>query len=189
MIIFSVDGATKKSYEKVRIGLNYENVISNIKRFIELKKKVKSKKPIISIDMVQTKFNEGETEPFKRQWEDLVDEVVVRPLHIWGGKTIDKELLDYSKNILRFNSQLRYSCFYLWKSMFISQNGKTALCCVDAECEESYGDVSRNSIKNIWQGEKLKKLRKLHLCGKFNKIPLCSRCNFYLAKEAPWWWI
>jgi MoaA/NifB/PqqE/SkfB family radical SAM enzyme len=188
VITFSIDGATKESYEKIRIGLNYEQVVGNIKKFIELKKILKSKKPTISVDMVQTKFNETEAELFKRQWEGLVDGVMVRPLHVWGGKVIDKELLNYSKNILSSNNQLRWPCFYLWKSMVISQNGKTALCCVDVECEASYGDISRSSIKDIWQGEKLKKIRKLHLRGKFNEIPLCGRCNFYLAKETPWWW-
>lgn len=188
VITFSIDGATKESFEKIRVGLNYEQVVGNIKRFIELRKRLKSKKPTISVDMVQTKFNEGETELFKRQWEGLVDKVMVRSLHVWGGRTIDKELLNYSKNILRSNNQSRQPCVYLWKSMLISQSGKAALCCMDAECEASYGDVSRSSIKDIWQGEKLKKIRKLHLCGKFNKISLCSHCNFYLAKEVPWWW-
>ena len=188
VITFSVDGATKESYKKIRIGLNYEQVVGNIKRFVELKKRLGLKKPTISVDMVQTKFNESERELFKRQWEGLVDGVMIRPLHVWGGKTIDKELLDYSKNILPANNRLRWPCLYLWKSMIISQNGRVALCCVDVECEESYGDVSRNSIKDIWQEKKLKKLRKLHLCGKFNKIPLCSHCNFYLAKDRPWWW-
>jgi len=187
-IIFSVDGAAKESFEKIRVGLNYEQVVGNIKRLAEMKRRLKSKKPTISVDMVQTKFNEGEAELFKRQWQDLADKVVVRPLHVWGGRNIDKELLDYSKNILHSNNQSRRPCIYLWKSMLISQSGKVALCCVDVECESSYGDVNKNSIKDIWQGERLKELRKLHLDGKFNKISLCSRCNFYLAKEISWWW-
>ncbi|MDP2947732.1 MAG: radical SAM/SPASM domain-containing protein, partial [Nanoarchaeota archaeon] len=188
-IVFSVDGAYKASYEKIRVGLNYEQVTNNIKTLINLKKELRSKKPTVSVDMVQTKFNKGEIELFKAQWQGLADEVMVRPLHVWGGEVIDKDLLNYSRNTLSADKISRRPCFYLWKSMFISQDGKVALCCVDAECESGYGNITTSSIKEIWQGEQIKKLRKLHLCGEFDKIPLCGRCNFYLAKEVPWWWV
>jgi organic radical activating enzyme len=188
-IVFSVDGAFKASYEKIRVGLNYDQVTNNIKTLISLKRELKLKKPTISVDMVQTEFNKGEIELFKAQWQGLADEVMVRPLHVWGGEVIDKDLLNYSRNALPANKISRWPCFYLWKSMFISQSGKIALCCVDAECESSYGDVTKCSIKDIWQGEKIKEIRKLHLYGGIDKISLCGRCNFYLAKEMPWWWV
>lgn len=188
-IILSIGGAVKESFEKIRTGLNYEQVIGNIKKLIELKKKLKSKKPIITVDMVQTKFNEKEVELFKKQWQGLADKIVIRPLHVWGGRVLDKDLLKYSKDALFIDGANRWPCVYLWKSMLISQSGKVALCCVDVECESSYGDVSKSSIKNIWQGEELKKIRKLHLHGKFSEISMCRHCNFYLAKNMPWWWV
>jgi len=188
-VTFSVDGASKENFEKIRVGLNYESVVLNIKRLAELKKKLGVKKPFISIDMVQLELNEAETELFKQQWVGLVDEIMVRPLHVWGGETIAQELIDYSKKLLPSGGEQRHPCFYLWKSMFILQDGKTALCCMDVEGEGSYGDVNSSSIKDVWQGKKLKKIRELHLGGEFGKIPICGRCNFYLAKGVPWWWI
>ena len=46
-IYFSIDGCTKETYEKVRVGSDFNRVIKNIKRFIELKKEMKSPLPEI----------------------------------------------------------------------------------------------------------------------------------------------
>jgi MoaA/NifB/PqqE/SkfB family radical SAM enzyme len=46
-IYFSIDGCTKETYEKVRIGSDYNKVISNIRRFIQLKKEMQSPLPEI----------------------------------------------------------------------------------------------------------------------------------------------
>ncbi len=46
-IYFSIDGCTKDTYEKVRVGSDFNRVIKNIKRFIELKKEMNSPLPEI----------------------------------------------------------------------------------------------------------------------------------------------
>jgi len=46
-IYFSIDGCTKETYEKVRVGSDFDRVICNIKRFIELKKEMNSPLPEI----------------------------------------------------------------------------------------------------------------------------------------------
>ena len=50
-IYFSIEGATKETYEKIRVGANYDKVIDNIKRFIQLKKEMKSPIPEICFRM------------------------------------------------------------------------------------------------------------------------------------------
>lgn len=45
-ISVSIDGITKKSYESIRVGANYEKVISNLKALIAYRNKMKSKSEI-----------------------------------------------------------------------------------------------------------------------------------------------
>lgn len=47
-IYISVDAATKETYNKVRIGCDFDRVINNIKKFIALKKKYKTPIPELS---------------------------------------------------------------------------------------------------------------------------------------------
>lgn len=46
IISISLDGMDKKTYEKIRVGSNFEKVISNLKRLVEIKKQRNSKTEI-----------------------------------------------------------------------------------------------------------------------------------------------
>ncbi|MFQ3675356.1 MAG: radical SAM protein [Endomicrobiia bacterium] len=47
-VYISIDAATKETYNKIRIGCDFDRVIKNVKRFLELKKQKKSLLPEIS---------------------------------------------------------------------------------------------------------------------------------------------
>lgn len=61
-IYISIDATTKETYEKIRVGSNFEKVIGNIKRFIELKKEMKSPIPELCFRMAFFKDNVHEVE-------------------------------------------------------------------------------------------------------------------------------
>ncbi len=51
------------------------------------------------------------------------------------------------------------------------------------------GDIKKQSIREIWSGAEITKLRNLHLEGRYLKIPLCENCNYGQNQtEAPIWW-
>ena len=54
--------------------------------------------------------------------------------------------------------------------MYIWFDGKVNPCDADYKSYLSYGNIKDNSVKEIWAGEKLKKLRDQHLCGNRNKL-------------------
>lgn len=72
-IYVSIDAATKKTYEKIRVGSNFEKVVGNIKRFVELKKEMKSPIPELCFRMNFFKDNVHEV-------EQLIDLI-----HSFGG--------------------------------------------------------------------------------------------------------
>ena len=56
-ISISIDGATKETYEAIRVGAKFDRVISNIRRFIELKKELNSPIPELCFRYVFMKNN------------------------------------------------------------------------------------------------------------------------------------
>jgi len=52
LIKVSVDSATKKAYDKIRVGSDYRVVWSNLRSLIKLKKEMKSKNPLIKLSCV-----------------------------------------------------------------------------------------------------------------------------------------
>lgn len=61
-IYFSIEGATKETYESIRVGANYDRVIDNIKRFVQLKKEMNSPIPELCFRMTFFKDNIHEVE-------------------------------------------------------------------------------------------------------------------------------
>jgi radical SAM protein with 4Fe4S-binding SPASM domain len=69
--------------------------------------------------------------------------------------------------------------------MVIDWNGDVVLCCDDWNHSTVLGNLKEQTIEEIWNGEKLRNIRKAHINGEFYKVRLCSECN----KKSVWWMI
>ena len=98
----SVYGATKKSFEKVCVGSNFELIQKNIKRFVELKKKMKKRFPILSFHYIVTKDSKEEVFDFLEFLNSLnteIAEVLVTPV-LHGFKEAENYVIDIDKKYI-----------------------------------------------------------------------------------------
>lgn len=181
-INFSLDAYSKTVYEKIRVGLPYERVMKNVKEFIEIRNKMNKKKPFIVVDFIVTELNREEIKIFFNEWKNIVDRVNITTLHTWGGLFKGKA----GKEKFHFlNPKLkREPCRFLWTDMIVNWNGRVSACCQDYEAKMMVGNAATQSLKDIWQGKVLNELRKKHLSGQMNNIPLCSKCDYHSV-----WWL
>ena len=75
---FSLDAATKETFEKVRVGAKFDVTMRNIEKFLEIKKQNNYELPVVGVNFCKTKYNEHEEEAFIQQWMDKVDFVVIQ---------------------------------------------------------------------------------------------------------------
>lgn len=68
IIRFSVDGFSAESYKKSGRGNDYDTVVENINKFIELKKRVGSD-VVIFVRMIDMDINKNEQSEFLKYWE------------------------------------------------------------------------------------------------------------------------
>lgn len=94
-----------------------------------------------------------------------------------------KELSNRAGNnknkIISDNLYLDKPCFLPHKQLVILGDGNVALCCNDLYGKFSLGNISKNSILEIWNGDKYREVRFSLL--KFNSRPnisLCSNCDY-----------
>ena len=73
--------------------------------------------------------------------------------------------------------KIESACSYLWDRMYVWFDGKCNPCDADYKSYLSYGNVKDNSIREIWNSQKLDKLKKDHLNHSRNKITPCDRCG------------
>ena len=51
-VVLSLDGLSKKTYEKYRVGADFNKVIKNIKNLCKRKRELRKKKPIIQMQFI-----------------------------------------------------------------------------------------------------------------------------------------
>ena len=79
--------------------------------------------------------------------------------------------MEFSTNIEDHEDDVM--CILPWIHMHPWPNGKTMLCC-DSPWEDNIGDLRENSLKEVWNSEKMKQVRLNMLNGK--KCSQCVRC-------------
>ena len=163
-IVFSVDAAESSLYSKLRVNGKLDKVVSNIKKFQEIKKKNYSNSKIIT-RVAGVKVNKQQNlEDMEKYWSDMVDQVAFVDYMPWENVYESKY------------SNIQTPCSDLWRRMFIWWNGKVNPCDVDYKSELSVGNIKDNTISNLWKSGKYKELRKQHE-AKFRKnVSPCNRC-------------
>lgn len=178
-LYISFDAATADTYRKIRPKLDFDEVESNIKKLIRARRERRLKSPKIYLSFVKCPANARELEMYLKKWRPLVDGISVSFLHNWAGK--------YSGAHLLKDSSRRDPCRILWTDMWITWTGEVIICCYDYEGEYMVGDLKMESITEIWQGEKLKELRRLHIRREYDRIGICKDCVANLHSRNPWW--
>lgn len=148
-IDFSIDGSTKETFEAIRKRLIFEECVENVESFIAARNRLK--KPVkISVRMTVSETNRNEYEDFKSYWKSRLgenDRVYGKLIHTWGswveefapGHDVDKAALN------------KRACVSPWVNMNIFTDGRVPLCCCDFNAEVMMGDVTKNTIQEIWQ--------------------------------------
>jgi hypothetical protein len=58
---------------------------------------------------------------------------------------------------------------------------KVSLCNVDWDYSGIVGDAANESIKSIWNGTPMKKIRNAHIKGIWNQPKNCEKCVFWVS--------
>jgi radical SAM protein with 4Fe4S-binding SPASM domain len=179
-ITISFDGYSKETYEKIRKNLKFETVKENILGLINLKNKMKKTNPKVNLVLVELEENKNEIKDFYKQWKKKVGSINIINMRNWAND-LEKE---GTKESFHFNKKLkRKPCSLIWQKMVVDWNGDVVLCCDDWNHSTVLGNLKKESIEEIWKGEKLRKIREAHVKREFFKVPMCAGCN----KKSIWW--
>jgi radical SAM protein with 4Fe4S-binding SPASM domain len=158
--LFSVDAATRETYQAVRWFDRLDKVEANINRLIELKARHHSELPIIRLSFVVNERNVHEKEAFVRKWQDKVDYIDFQRKFdfSWiGGQK--KERNPYPAEKLNKNNVF---CSYPFYSLNVWATGEVTPCCTFPAIyapEMIVGNVRYESIRKIWHGKKFQAIR------------------------------
>ena len=174
-IKFSIDGATKKTYEKIRNKGKWDDLIKNL----DLSNKYLKKYNIpIRINMTVSKDNCDEIGEFICLYKKYVNAPSKdMPFHLVNSLSPDNSYF-HSMNLFPNYTRKKYMCeAVLANNPLLTWDGRVSICGRDYSGELEIGDYKKTSLKNIREKSKyLKYVQKSHEKKNLKKLPFCNTC-------------
>jgi len=165
IIQFSIDACDKDLYERIRVRGDFDIVLSNIKKTVKIREKYyPDSKAEIRVSGVKF-LDEQDADRFNEFWSKIVDVVVlVRP----------QERVNTYSNVVASHHE---PCDFLWERLNIWHNGVVNPCDEDYKSMLSPGKFPDSSIKNIWLGDNMNKMRNMHINDERIRLNPCDKCG------------
>ena len=181
-IAISLDATTERTYRKIKRSPNFQIAQENIVYFLNQKKKKKLWKPFIRLHILKMRETVFEISDFLNKWSNLLgigDYILIKDVHTFAGQVEDRRLEE------QIYLGERLPCLQLWEFLYISWNGDVMPCCMDVFKKMKIGNVYKHSLKELFNSNFIKKIRRIHLERRYEEISLCRNCGnwWYLGKE------
>ena len=199
---FSLDGATKETYEKMRPGAVFEQVLANIKQIVEATQG--RKKPDLAIWFLSNQSNITELPKMVPLVKELgISSLHTQGVHYWGhpdwhegaqeANTIPelRDVLRQTKELAQ-QSEISFqwvnfpdeatsrSCKWPWKGAYLTADGYVTPCCENGSDPKriSFGNVFTQPFSEIWNSNVYQQFRK-ELRAQDSRPTICADCPSY----------
>ncbi len=107
-------------------------------------------------------------------------------LKFWSDKEVfayikcqdNRWLYENNKDLKSTSHYSKQYCEFPWLSVSIMADGNVVPCTQIPNNEIVLGNINRNTLEEIWNGEKYQELRRMHISGKFLKGHKCNeKCD------------
>jgi radical SAM protein with 4Fe4S-binding SPASM domain len=155
-------GMTKKTYETIHRGLNFEIVNHNVNELFRV-----NYKTMIFMYWLMLPENRHETIWFISAYEGKASGISIWRPHNWGNAKSYRKTSGHKVSCGRpVNGPLQ-----------VQWTGKVIPCCFDTNGEQILGDFNTQTLDEIIDGEKYNDLREAHRTGDYSKWAFCNSCD------------
>ena len=172
-VIFGIDSIEREVYERIRTNLNFEAVMQNAHRFIEMRD-AGNYATKIYVRIIEQELTSKTDADYIAYWTkylnvDNGDMVLRFPKHNWADSPLPIE-----KDCV---------CPYIFDRMVIDAWGNVQFCCIDVESDFfDLGNVLKDDPVELFNSETFTRTRNLMKDGKINDIAPCRHCDVPLKR-------
>ena len=135
----------------------------------------------ISVKVADTGLTEKEKRTFLDDFTDICDYITIEGLHGWSASDTYDWKLGTDQSFDGTERTKKIACPLVMYMLTISANGDISICNDDFAHYHQLGNAEDKSINDIWNGEKLKSFRRMHLNGLRHVNPACDSCDYMEA--------
>jgi radical SAM protein with 4Fe4S-binding SPASM domain len=185
-IIISLDGLDQETYEKYRVGGDFNTVIQGIKNLVAAKKKLQSTSPFIVVQFIVFKTNEHQLNQLDKLKKELkVDKIELKTAQVYSSD--DKNLLipdnsklsryrQNEKGKWEIKGKLPNKCKRMWQAAVITWDGNVSPCCFDKDANYKMGNILESSFQEIKLNKEYSQFRNQVFTNR-SQIDICRNCS------------
>jgi len=182
-LIVSLDGMDKLTYNYYRVNGDLDTVMAGIRNISESVKRNHSSLEFV-IQFLVNRMNEKQLNEARKFASGMGAAFKAKSMQIINKDFYEKWLPSqgrfarYRKTGRGYTikSRLQNQCVRLWFNPVATWDGKVLPCCFDKDADHVMGDLNKESLRDIWMGEKFRNFRKALLTGR-EKIGICTNCT------------
>lgn len=184
-IILSLDGADAETYQKYRIGGDFQKVVEGIRRLVVIRKSQKSRTPKVLIQFLVMKHNERQIDAMRKLARSLsADRLLLKTFQVEFRST-GESFLPNSRKWSRYKrgragiqpKNKLHGCDRLWYSAVCLSDGRIVPCCFDKNGTYTFGNISQlTNFEEIWKSDEYNEFRNKLLSGD-GSISICRNCS------------
>jgi radical SAM protein with 4Fe4S-binding SPASM domain len=185
-LCISLNAYSKGIYDQITDNrLNFERVMKNISTMLT-NEHIKRR---LELDFIMTELNKHELHRAAQYWEKRQVRTRVKGFYNRAGILDNFEDLRLQsryygefpfsvKNRLATALRRAIGCELPFSQMTVLFNGDVIICCQDWNRTTVVGNIWSNSIKEIWNSERMNKIRREITRGEYGNISACKDCSF-----------
>lgn len=156
-------------YRKMTGSPLHDRVMAGLDALARRAGKGAARLPMLTAQFLDTPENAPHRGAFEAFCADRGIHGHVQQMHHWGGtfEALDRADPD------------RYPCPYLFLYPTIGHDGRVAPCFIDFHGEYAYGSIATERLATIWHSSPARRMREIHLAGRWAEIPICRNCQGY----------
>jgi MoaA/NifB/PqqE/SkfB family radical SAM enzyme len=167
---FSFDGGVPAVYERLRPPAKFDEVRSNIRRHLDLRRSGGG--PHTTVEVIRMQETDNLLQDFVQEWMAAgADDVHIADYLTWHGLVEDRRVES------RAESGGYKPCAAPFRHGCILSDGTVVPCCLDVNGRMPLGHIARGRFHEIWAGNDYRRLRLGMLTGTLPPGCICQSCD------------
>lgn len=190
-IIVCLDGASKKTHERYRIGSEFDQVVEGIARLGQAKRRLGRERPFMRLQFLVFSYNEHEIDEIIELAERMqVDQLALKNVSLgtWVPEKLRPKMA--SKLLPKDDKYRKYSfgeeaiqlklqdsvCSWAYENGVVLANGDVTTCCYDSNGDHVFANVHRDGgLMKILRSDAMHDMRRRIVD---RELPLCTTCQY-----------
>jgi radical SAM protein with 4Fe4S-binding SPASM domain len=165
-------------YDVARVRVDYEEYRANV---LDLYQQSRGTDTKISTKIADVGLSDADKQKFIDDFSDRCDFIAIENLHGWSASHVKDWKMGTDNSFDGTPRNKKIACPLTLYMLTVASNGSVQICNDSWMLSHDIGDVNKESLIDIWNGEKLRNFRLMHLTGNRANNIECGTCDYIHA--------